>query len=206
LLFDLGMVDEEFIPTLPLSRRRRLLGLIAPVLNLPLLTLAVYQFYVELASGAPMDSYEFLTILLLMCLSFGLLFAMVRWSPVYGSRYGMASEGLTIRRTMRGKVVIPYESIARAEVYVIDRSAGGVPNDAVHRARSSVDELRRSGFKFSDYTNAEDVIVLLLTHDRVYMLSPENSKSFIKRLRGRLPNLPVNLTELTSKGKRARNL
>jgi hypothetical protein len=205
LLFDLGGLDEEAVPALPLSRRRRFLGLIAPAFNLPLLALVIYQFYVELASGAPQDPYELLTTVVLICLSFGLLFVTVRWSPVYGSRYSMAGESITIRRPLR-KVDIPYKSIARAEVYVIKRSEGVIPNDAIQSARNAVDELRKSGFKFSDYTNAEDVIVLLIANDRVYMLSPENSKSFIKRLRVRVPNLPVRLVELTPRGKRAKNL
>jgi len=194
------------VPALPLSRRRRLLGYIIPLLNLPLFSLKAYQTYIHLSSGMPINSLEFFNDILLMGLSLSLGLILPLWAPVYESRYGLTREGVTITRLLRRAVTIPYKSLVRAEIYVRKQPTEGIPKEALRFAKDAVGALRRSGFKFSDYTNAEEAIVLLLTERRVYMLSPENPKSFIKRLRRRVQRLPVRLVELTTKGKHVREL
>lgn len=177
-----------------------------PLLNLPLLVFKAYQTYVHLSSGMPVNSIEFLNDVVLLCLSFSLGLVLPWWAPVYESRYGMTKETVTIKRLLRGSVAIPYRSIVRAEIYVRKQPVREVSKEALRYAKDATEALRKSGFKFSDYTNAEDAIVLLLTEKRVYMLSPENPQSFIKRLRRRVPMLSVRLVELTSRGKRVREI
>ena len=196
---------EESVPALPLSRRRRLLGYMIPLLNLPLFTLKIYQTWVHLSSGVPVNSLEFFNDIVLLGLTFSLGFILPWWAPIYESRYGLTHEGVTIKRPLRGSTVIPYRSIVRAEIYIKKKPTSVVSKDALRYAKGTVEALKRSGFKFSDYTNAEETIVLLLTENRVYMMSPEKPKSFIKRLRRHIPKLYVRLVELTSKGKRVRD-
>ncbi len=191
---------------LPLSRRRRLLGYMIPLLNLPLFSLKAYQTYVHLSSGMPVNSPEFFNDIIILGLSLSLGLLLPWWAPVYESRYWLTREGVTIKRLLRSAVTISYKSIVRAEIYIREQSTGEVSKEAVRYAKEAVGALKRSGFKFSDYTNAEESIVLLLTERRVYMLSPENPRPFIKRVRRRVQRLPVKLVELTSKGKRVREV
>ncbi len=197
---------EEVVPALPLTRRRRTLGYVVPLLNLPLSALQAYQTYVHLMSGVPVASLEFLNDVFLLAVTLSLGIILPWWAPVYPSSYRLTRKGVVISRFLRGSVTLPYRSIMRAEVYVRRQPAGEVSKEAVSFARESVEALRRSGFKLSDYTNAEDAIVLLLTERRIYMLSPEKPQSFIKRLRRRVPKLPVRLVELTARGKRVREI
>ena len=190
---------------LPLSRRRRLLGYMIPLLNLPLFTLKIYQTWVHLSSGVPVNSLEFFNDIVLLGLTFSLGLILPWWAPIYESRYGLTQEGVTIKRPLRGSTVIPYKSIIRSEIYIKKQPTRDVSKEAIRYSKAAVEDLRRSGFKFSDYTNAEESIVLLLTEKRVYMLSPDKPKSFIKKLRRRVPKLSVRLVELTSKGKRVRD-
>lgn len=183
-----------------------ILGYMIPLLNLPLLGLKAYQTYVHLSSGMPINSIEFFNDVVLLGLSFSLGFILPWWAPIYESRYEVTGEGVAVKRLFRSKVTIPYSSIARAEIYVRKQPMREVSKEALRYAKGSVQALRRSGFKFSDYTNSEEAIVLLLTEKRVYMLSPVDPQSFIKRLRRRVKRLPVKLVELTSRGKRVRDM
>ena len=177
-----------------------------PLLNLPLFSLKAYQTYVRISAGMPVNSPEFFNDLIILGLSLSLGLLLPWWAPIYESRYGLTQEGVTIKRLLRGRVTIPYRSIARAEIYIRNLSTGEVSQEALRYAKDSVAALRSSGFKFSDYTNSEEAIVLLVTERRIYMLSPEDPRSFLKRVRRRVEKLPVKLVELTSKGKRIREL
>lgn len=177
-----------------------------PLLNLPIFSLNAYQAYVRLSAGMPVNSPEFFNDIIILGLSLSLGLFLPWWAPVYESRYGLTREGVTINRLLRGEVTIPYKSIVRAEIYLREQSTGEISKETLRHAKEAVGALRSSGFKFSDYTNSEEVIVFLLTERRIYMLSPEKPRSFIKRVRRRVERLPVKLVELTSRGKREREL
>jgi len=202
----LSVRREELVPALLLSRRRRFLGYIIPLLNIPLFAFEAYLTYVHLSSGMPVSSPEFLNDLLLLGLTLCLGLILPWWAPIYASRYRLTGDGVIIERFLRGSATIPCASIVRVEVYLKREPRGEVTKEAIRYARDAVEAMRKGGLKVSDYTNAEEAIVLLLTNRRVYMLSPESPKSLIKRLRHRVPRLPVRLVELTSKGKRVRDL
>jgi len=194
------------VAAIPLNRRRRLLGYLIPLMNLPLFSLKAYQTYGRISAGMSLNSPEFFNDIIILGLSLSLGLLLPWWAPIYESRYGLTREGVTIKRLLRGRVTIPYKSIARSEVYLRNRSNGEVSKEALRYGKESVATLRSSGFKFSDFTNSEEVIVLLITERRIYMLSPEDPRAFLKRVRRRVEKLPIKLVELTSKGKRVREL
>ena len=177
-----------------------------PLMNLPLFSLKAYQTYGHISAGMPLNSPEFFNDIIILGLSLSLGLLLPWWAPIYESRYGFTREGVTIKRLLRGRVTIPYKTIARSEVYLRNRSNGEVSKEALRYGKESVANLRSSGFKFSDFTNSEEVIVLLITERRIYMLSPEDHRAFLKRVRRRVEKLPIKLVELTSKGKRVREL
>lgn len=197
---------DEAVPALPLSSRRRYLGYLIPLLNIPLFAWKAYEVSLRLSAGMQWNNIDVLNDLILLAMSLGLGLLLPWWAPVYGSRHWLTSTGVKIARFLKSTITIPYPSIARVEVYIRNRRAEGVSKEAIRYAKESVRVMRQSGFKFTDYTNAEDAIVLLLSESRIYMFSPAYPKAFIQKLRKRVRRLSVKMAELTPKGKRVKEL
>jgi hypothetical protein len=194
----------EEVPALPLATRRKALGILIPLINMPLFALNLYETIVMAFAGTPLNSLDFLVsvVFTFICLGLGLLLPW--WTPVYPSKYNLDSSGLKISRFLKKTLVIPYKRIERAEVYI--REEGNISEEADKYAKDSAANLRKTGFKFNDYTNAESNIVLLISGNKIYMMSPEKPKSFIKSLKKRAPKLTVKLVELNERGKTVQEL
>jgi len=89
---------------------------------------------------------------------------------------------------------------------VQDKRSGKVSKEALQYAKESADKLRKSGFKFNDYTNDETNIVLLISGMGIFLLSPLYSKAFIQKLRKRAGTFPATMVELSHSGKRTREI
>lgn len=194
------------MPALQLSSRRRYLGYLIPLLNIPLFAWKAYQVSLSLSAGVQWNTFDFLNDLILLAMSLALGLLLPWWVPVYTNRYWFTGTGVKIVRFLKGTVTISYSSIARAEVYMKNRQGVEASNGVIQYAKESVGAMMKSGFKFTDYTNAEDAIVLLISGNRIYMLSPAYPRAFIQKLRKRVRRLPVKMVELTPKGKRVKEL
>jgi hypothetical protein len=162
---------------------------------------------VKLLLGVPPFSHDFLgdaaLFLLTLCVALVLLWK----APIYGSTYGLGVEGVILQRFPRGESLIPYSSLEKVEVYLRRGSLKEIPDRAVRYAKSSVTLLREAGYRLKDYTNSDEVVVLLLTRGKeVYLISPRDPNDLINQLRKRVGRLPVRWIELTRRGKRERAL
>jgi len=195
----------EVVEALPLVRKRRLLGILIPAINGPLFFINLYQTYSHLAQGMQLNTPQFFNDLIFLAITFGMSVVFPIWVPVYESKYRMEEDAFVITRLLRAKKKIPYRDIKRAEVYI--RTGEEVSEDALKYSKASAEKLRTSGFKFKDYTNSEESIVMLIAEDEVYLISPAKPKNVIKRLKGRKTGkFTVKIVELTSRGKRIREL
>ena len=196
---------EEDVPTLPLQSRRRILGYIIPLMNIPLMFWKFYQMFMGLSSGnLQLDSIDFLTDLIIISFSLILILLVPSYSPIYSSSYWFTLNGLKIKRFMKSTKVLSYDSIKRVDLYLRDDKKGEPNQDAIKYSRESIDELRRAGFKFQDFTNDERKIALLFSNDKIYMITPAYPKAFVQKLQKRIKNLKIRTVELTSKGKRVK--
>jgi hypothetical protein len=194
----------EEVPALPLATRRKALGILIPLINMPLFALNLYETIVMAFAGTPLNSLDFLNSVVFTFITLGLGLLLPWWTPVYPSKYRLDGSGLRISRFLKKTLVIPYRRIERAEVYI--REEGKISEEADKYAKDSAANLRKTGFKFNDYTNAESNIVLLISGNKIYMMSPEKPKSFVKSLKKRAPKLTVKLVELNERGKTVQEL
>jgi len=197
------MSDSE-IKSLPLMRRRKLLGYLIPAVNIPLLLYNLYQTFIHFQQGMEIGTQMFWEDLLLLASNVFLTLAIPRFFPVYTSKYSLEKEGLKIKRLLRRTATIPYKDIDRVEVYI--RTEEEISEDAREYATDQSALLRKSGFKFIDYTNAEDNIMNLFVGKSVYMISPARPKALLKKLKRRNKGLTARIIELNSRGKRIRDL
>ncbi len=202
----MSTLGEEAVPALPLIRRRKYLGYIVFAVNLPLLIWKAYEVALSLSTGAQWNSPDMLSDAILIASSLALTVVFPRWLPMYTSRYWLTDTGIKVSRFLKSTVTVPYASIARAEIYIKPQKGGKASKEALQHAKENADALRKSGFKFVDYTNDDDAMILLISRDRVYMLSPAYPKAFAQKLRKRIGTLPVKMIELTSRGKRTRDI
>ena len=195
--------DDVEVEALPLSRRRRIIGLILPIFNIPILALTLYSMVAKLETGIPPLSESFLGDLALFLLTFSVMLLLLLRAPIYSSSYRLSGEGVVVRRFPRGEILIPYSSIERAEVYIRREKLDRIPGRAVEYAKSSVTLLREAGYKLRDYTNSDEIVVLLLTKgDEAYLLSPRDPRGFLSQLRRRVGRMPIRWIELTRRGRR----
>jgi len=131
-------------------------------------------------------------------------YVIAQFFPVYVSKYSHTKDGLSIKRLIRKDVLIPYRSIDRAEVFLrVDKE---IDEDAKKYATTQADSLRKSGFKFKDYTNSDQIILNLFVEKNIYMLSPLKPKVLLKELKRRNKKLSARIVELTRRGKRIQDL
>ena len=195
----------EEIPAVRLMLRRRLLGYLVPAFNLPLFGWNLYQMLMRVQTGAVnVNSAAFLEELLVTSSTLFLSVVIPRFFPVYTSTYRLEAEGLSITRFLHRRKVLPYREIDRAEVYL--RLDEKISSDAKNYAMDASTSYRKSGFKFKDYTNAEDKIMNLFVGLDIYMISPEKPKALLKELKTRNRRFTAKIVELTSRGKRIQEL
>lgn len=194
--------SEEMVPALELVSRRRYLGYIIIFVNLPLLMWNLFDSYQKIVAGMQWNSSEFASEAIIIAVSIGMTFVLPYMIPIFKSSYWLTDEGLKISRFFKGTIRIPYASIARAEIHLKNEREGKPSPEAMQYSRDAASELRKSGFKFADYTNDDTTIALLITESRVYLLSPKYPKAFAQKLRKRVGKLPVKMVELTARGKR----
>jgi hypothetical protein len=201
----LAEAGGEEIPAVPLMLRRRLLGYLVPAFNMPLFGWNLYQMLMRVQTGAVnVNSAAFLEELLVTFSALFLSIVIPRFFPVYRSTYRLEDEGLSIVRFLHRRKVLPYREIDRAEVYL--RLDEKISSDAKNYAMDASAGYRKSGFKFKDYTNAEDKIMNLFVGLDIYMISPEKPKALLKELKTRNRRFTAKIVELTSRGKRIQEL
>jgi hypothetical protein len=201
----MGLAGGEEIPAMQLMLRRRLLGYLVPAFNLPLFGWNLYQLLVEVQTGAVnVNSAAFLEGLLVTLSSLFLAVVISRFFPVYRSAYRLKKEGLSLSRFLRGRKVLPYHEIDRAEVYL--RLDEKISDDAKKYAMDASASYRKAGFKFKDWTNAEDKIMNLFVGLDIYMISPEKPKTLLQELKRRNRRFSAKIVELTSRGKKIQEL
>jgi hypothetical protein len=201
----LAEAGGEEIPAVQLMLRRRLLGYLVPAFNMPLFGWNLYQMMIRVQTGViNVNSMEFLEEFLVTFSALFLSIIIPRFFPVYRSTYRLESEGVSLTRFLRGRKVLPYGEIDRAEVYI--RLDEKISEEAKKYAMDTSTNYRKSGFKFKDYTNAEDKIMNLFVGLDIYMISPEKPKALLKELKRRNRKFSAKLVELTSRGKRIQEL
>lgn len=196
--------ESEIIESLPLMRRRRLLGYAVPLINTPLLLYNLYSVYVHFQQGMSVGDSRFVEDIIVILSALFMSFAIPYMFPVYKSVYRMNENGLQISRLLKGRVEIPYSKIDRAEVFI--RETPKISDDAKEYAVDSSRDLRKSGFKFQDYTNNEDIIMNLFSGQKIYMVSPSKPKTLLKKLKRRNKKLSAKIVELHDRGKRIQEL
>jgi len=194
----------EEVPSPPLITRRRLLGLMIPALNLPLFGWNLYSLAVKIQGGMNLNSTLFLEELLVTFSSLFLAVFLPRFFPVYKSVYRLEPGGLSLSRFMKGRKALPYKEIERADVYI--RLEEEISADAKNYAMDQSAALRKSGFRFKDYTNTESTIMNLFVGKDIYMISPSKPRSLLKELRRRNGRFTAHIVELNRRGKNVQDL
>lgn len=197
-------VSEAEIESLPLIQRRRMLGYLVPAVNIPLFLYNVYQTYVHLQMGMLVGSQTFWEDIIVLASTLFLTIAIPRFFPVYTSKAYLRENNIELKRMLRKPIYINYRDINRVEVYI--RVDDEISKEATEYATDQSAILRKSGFKFVDYTNAESVIMNLFADKSIYMISPTKPKSLLKELKRRNKKLTARIVELTQRGKRIQDL
>jgi hypothetical protein len=194
----------EEIPSLPLMTKRRLLGYIIPAFNLPIFGWNIYNLAAEVQGGLNPNSLAFLEELLVVFGTVFLTIIMSRYFPIYTCKYRLEPEELIINRFLKGRKALPYSDIDRAEVYIM--VGDDISSDAKNYATDQAAVLRKSGFKFQDYTNAESTIMNLYVGKNIIMISPSKPRSLLKELKRRNKRFTARIVELTHRGKSIQDL
>jgi hypothetical protein len=197
-------VSSAEIQTLPLMQRRRLLGYIIPVINVPLFLYNLNQTYIHIIEGIIIERQIFWEDFFVLISTLFLSIFIPRFFPVYQSKYYLNIDGLEIRRFLRKTVHLGFKTIDRVEIYI--RMDNELSKKATKYATDQAALLRKSGFKFKDFTNAEDITMNIFTEKSIYMISPAKPRTLLKELKRRNKRLTARIVELTQRGKKVQDL
>jgi hypothetical protein len=184
--------------------KRRILGILIPLLNVPLFAWNFWQTLLELQGGMRFTDIEFAESLLVLGTTLALSLMIPRVFPVYESKYLLGEADLKLSRFMKGSISLLLKDIERVELFL--RVQQEISEEAKKYAMDSSAQLRKAGFKFKDYTNSEDIILNIFVGQNVYMISPKKPKTLIKELKKRNKRLTAKIVELHSRGKRVQEL
>lgn len=198
------MGEREEIPGTKLIARRKLLGYAIPLVNGPLFLWNLYETVKAVQGGLSMNSSAFIQLAVILASNLLLTVFIPRSFPVYPSRYAYTEEGLEFKRFLKRTVTLSYASIARAELFV--RVDEELSEDARRYTSESSSGLRKSGFRFKDFSNSEDKVLNLFMGKDIYIISPTAPKSMIKELKRRNPRMSAKIVELTARGKSVKEL
>lgn len=196
--------NPEQILSLPVMQRRKILGMVVPALNIPLLLWNGYQVILKVQQGMSFNSFDFVEELILIATALVFTLMIPKMLPVYESKYWMGKDGIEITRLMMSKTAIPYKSIERVEIYI--RQSEEISDEARQYAMDASATLRKAGFKFKDYTNAEAKIMNIFVGQNIYMLSPDKPKNLVKELKRRNKKITAKIVELTKRGTKIQEL
>jgi len=196
---------SELVEAMPLLMKRRVLGIVIPMINAPILTWNVYLLATSFNTGTfAFDLFDALDKIIVIVAAVIVGVLVPWWTPIYGSTYSLEEKGFATRRFLRRYLLVPYKSIDRVELYV--REPGEIAEEAKKYAKDSSTNLKNAGMKFVDYTNSEANIVLILTGNKVIMVSPSKPRAFLKSLKRRAPRLKAKIVELSPRGKTVKEL
>ena len=197
---------EEEIPTLPLHLQRRILGYLVPLISFPILTWKAYSLSLILTQpNFQLNIPDLINDLVTISFSLVLLLLIPQQSPLYTNRYWLTPKGLKVTRILKGTKTLPYDAIDRLELYIRDERKGAPSKEALQYARDQVNERRKNGFKFIDYTNNETKIALVFSGVKIYMITPANPRAFAQKLAKRVKRLSLKTVTLTPKGTRVKD-
>jgi hypothetical protein len=196
---------EQEIPSLPLQTRRRVLGYLIPIVNIPILTWRIYSISNTLVQNNSINYGNFIDDFLTIVLALILLVIIPQYSPLYTNRYWFTSNGIKITRFFKTTFTIPYNSINEINFYIRDERKGKPSQEALKFSRDKVNQLKDSGYRILDYTNDETKIALLFYDKEICMITPAKPKEFSHEMSRRVKKLKIITITLTFRGTRIKN-
>ena len=195
---------EESIPHANLGNRRKVLCLMIYGFNIPLFLGKVYELIIKVQQGLPLSSsILFLDLILIASLLVFILY-LPTLLPVFASNYWFTKDGIKISRLLKKTLTLPYRAISKIEIYEKSKRGGEIPKKVTRYAKESINNLRDVGFRLHDYSNDDDCITILLSEEKIYLISPSSPRVFAQKVQKRAKKIPIQMVEITSRGERKR--
>ena len=195
---------EESIPHANLGNRRKVLCLMIYGFNIPLLLGKVYELIVKVQQGVPLGSSIFLLDLIMTASLLVMIIYLPTLMPVFASSYWFTKDGIKISRLLKKTLTLPYRAISKIEIYEKSKRGGEIPKKVNRYAKESINKMRDVGFRLHDYSNDDDCITILLSEEKIYLISPSSPQVFAQKVQKRANTIPIQMVILTSKGERRR--
>jgi len=195
---------EESIPHANLGNRRKVLCLMIYGFNIPLFLGKVYELIIKVQQGVPLSSSILFLDLILIASLLVFIIYLPTLLPVFASNYWFTKDGIKISRLLKKTLTLPYRAISKIEIYEKSKRGGEIPKKVTRYAKESINNLRDVGFRLHDYSNDDDCITILLSEEKIYLISPSSPRVFAQKVQKRAKKIPIQMVEITSRGERKR--
>ena len=195
---------EESIPHANLGNRRKVLCLMIYGFNIPLFLGKVYELIIKVQQGLPLSSSILFLDLILIASLLVFIIYLPTLLPVFASNYWFTKDGIKISRLLKKTLTLPYRAISKIEIYEKSKRGGEIPKKVTRYAKESINNLRDVGFRLHDYSNDDDCITILLSEEKIYLISPSSPRVFAQKVQKRAKKIPIQMVEITSRGERKR--
>ena len=198
------MSKADIIPPQPMEQNRLLTRYLLVILLIPLLVSKLNEIWTKYQAGHIWTTQNILFDGIIIISYLAMLYFYPQLTPIFKNTHIMTQTELRMTRFLKPGKPIKINEINRLEFYKSKDKEEKEKLLKIYHER--VAELVKTGFKREDFTNSSENIIILLSKEKFYQMTPLYPKTFIDKMRKHKPDLLAKQIEMTDNGKRETRL
>jgi len=187
-----------------MEQNRLLTRYLLVILLIPLLISKLNEIWTKYQAGHIWTTQNILFDGIIIISYLAMLYFYPQLTPIFKNTYIMTQTELRMTRFLKPGKPIKINEINRLEFYKSKDKEEKEKLLKIYHER--VAELVKTGFKREDFTNSSENIIILLSKEKFYQMTPLYPKTFIDKMRKHKPDLLAKQIEMTDNGKRETRL
>jgi len=198
------MSKVDIIPPQPMEQNRILTRYLIVILIIPLFLSKIYEILYKFQEGITWTTSDILFDGVIITTYLAMLYFFPRLTPIFENKYILTSEDLKMSRFLKQGDPVKINDISKIEYYKKgeDEDKEEITKILMERIKA----LTESGFKHEDFTNTSENVIIILSKEKFYQLTPLYPKTFIDKIRKRKPDLVAEQIEMAEHSKRETSL
>jgi len=197
------MSKADIIPPQPMEQNRLLTRYLLVIFLIPLLLSKLNEIWTKYQAGYVWTTQNILFDGIIIISYLAMLYFYPQLTPIFENTYIMTQTELRMTRFLKPGKPIKINEISRLEFYKNREKEEKEEKEQLSKIyHERVAELVKTGFKREDFTNSSENIIIILSKEKFYQMTPLYPKTFIDKMRKHKPDLLAKQIEMTENGKR----
>lgn len=198
------MSKADIIPPQPMEQNRILTRYLLVIILIPLLISKINEIWTKYQAGHTWTTQNILFDGIIIISYLAMLYFYPQLTPIFENTYILTQNELRMTRFLKPGKPLKIDDINRLEFYKSKNKEEKEKMIIIYNER--VTELVKAGFKREDFTNSSENIIIIMSKEKFYQMTPLYPKTFIDKMRKQKPDLLAKQFEMTENGKRETSL